>query len=125
VSGQTVTLPPGKYSTLKLLAAAVNGSQTGQVFVVKYSDGTTASFTQSLSDWCASPTYSGESGAVPMSYRDNSTGTIDTRPLYLYGYSFALNVTKIVTSITLPPNRNVVVMAITLTGGANAAVARR
>ncbi len=29
VSGQTVTLPPGKYSTLKLLAAAVNGSQTG------------------------------------------------------------------------------------------------
>ena len=125
VSGQTVTLPPGKYSTLKLLAAAVNGSQTGQVFVVKYSDGTTASFTQSLSDWCASPTYPGESGAVPMSYRDNSTGTIDTRLLYLYGYSFSLNVAKTVSSITLPANRNVVLMAITLTGGANVAVARR
>ncbi len=60
-----------------------------------------------------------------MSYRDNSTGTIDTRLLYLYGYSFSLNVAKTVSSITLPANRNVVLMAITLTGGANVAVARR
>jgi hypothetical protein len=56
-----------------------------------------------------------------MGYRDNSTGTIDTRTLYLFGYAFALNAAKTVSSIALPQNRNVVVLAITLTGGANAA----
>jgi subtilase family serine protease len=121
VSGQTVTLPAGKYTTLKLLATGVNGSQPAQKFTVTYTDGTIASFTQSLSDWCTPQYYSGESQAVPMSYRDNSTGTIDTRSLYLYGYSFTLNVAKTVKSIALPQNRNVVVMAIALTGGANAA----
>jgi hypothetical protein len=125
VSGQTVALPAGKYTTLKLLATGVNGSQPGQTFIVKYTDGTTASFTQSLSDWCLSQNYPGESQAVPMNYRDNSTGTIDTRVLYLYGYSLSLNVAKTVSSITLPQNRNVVVLAITLAGGANAAVAAR
>jgi hypothetical protein len=59
VSGQTVTLPAGKFSTLKLLASGVNGSQTGQTFVVKYTDGTTTSFTENLSDWCASQNYPG------------------------------------------------------------------
>jgi hypothetical protein len=49
-----------------------------------------------------------------MNYRDNSTGTLDERVLYLYGYSFALNSAKTVKSIALPQNRNVVVLAITL-----------
>ena len=121
VSGQTVALPAGKYGTLTLLATGVNGNQTGQTFVVKYTDGTSTSFTQSLSDWCASQSYAGESRAVTMNHRDNSTGTVDTRVLYLYGYSFSLNSAKTVSSIALPPNRNVVVMAITLTAGTNAA----
>jgi len=114
VSGQTLALPAGKFSTLKLLAAGVNGNQAGQTFAVQYSDGTTTTFTQSLSDWCTSQNYPGESQAVPMNYRDNSTGTIDNRVLYLYGYAFGLNNTKTVKAITLPQNRNVVVLAVTL-----------
>jgi uncharacterized membrane protein len=114
VSGQTVTLPAGNFTALSLLATGVNGSQSGQTFLVTYTDGTTASFTQSLSDWCASQNYPGELQSVPMSYRDNSTGTVDVRTLYLYGYSFTLNGAKTVKSIALPQNRNVVVMAITL-----------
>ena len=35
-------------------------------------------------------------------------------PVYLYGYSFAINSAKTVKSITLPNNRNVVVLAIDL-----------
>jgi alpha-mannosidase len=114
VSGETVTLPAGSFTAVSLLATGVNGSQTGQTFLVTYTDGTTASFTQSLSDWCAPQSFPGESPAVPMSYRDNSTGTVDVRTLYLYGYSFNLNSAKTVKSIALPQNRNVVVMAITL-----------
>jgi hypothetical protein len=117
VSGQTVTLPAGKFSSLNMLATGLNGNQTGQKFTVTYSDGSTAVFTQNMSDWFTPQNYSGESRAVPMNYRDNSTGTTDGEAFNLYGYSFTLNSAKTVKSITLPVNRNVVVLAITMTGG--------
>ncbi len=114
VSGGTIALPPGKFSALKLLATAVNGSQVAQRFTVTYTDGSTTAFTQSLSDWCGSQGYAGESKAVPMTYRDSSNGARDTRPVTLYSYTFNLSASKTVRSITLPNNRNVVVMAINL-----------
>ena len=121
VSGQTVALPAGQFTSLKMLATGVNGNQTGQAFTVTYTDGTTATFTQSLSDWYTPQSYSGESEAVTTNYRDNSTGTTDGRVFYLYSYSFNLNSAKTVRSIALPQNRNVVVLAITLAGGVNVA----
>ena len=51
MSGTTIALPAGNDSTVNLLATAVNGNQVNQTFVVTYTDGTTTSFTQSLSDW--------------------------------------------------------------------------
>jgi hypothetical protein len=114
VSGGTIALPAGKYSTLTLLATGVNGNQISQNFTVTYTDGSSTTFTQSLSDWCTPQNYSGESKAVPMTYRDNSDGTRDTRQVMLYGYTFNLSNTKTVKSITLPSNRNVVVMAMSL-----------
>jgi Pro-kumamolisin, activation domain len=119
VSGQAITLPAGQFTALKILATGVNGNQPGQTFTVTYTDGTTAAFTQSLSDWYTPQNYPGESQALATYYRDNSTGTTDGRAFYLYGYSFNLNGAKTVRSIALPPNRNVVALAITLTGGAN------
>src|SRR3984957_19310092 len=120
VSGQTVTLPAGQFTSLNMLATGLNGNQTSQKFTVTYSDGTTSVFTQNMSDWFTAQNYSGESRAVPMSYRDNSTGTTDGEGFNLYGYSFALNSAKTVKSITLPQNRNVVVLAITMAGGGKA-----
>ncbi len=117
VSGQTVTLPAGKFTSLNMLATALNGNQTSQKFTVTYSDGSTTVFTQNMSDWFTPQNYSGESRAVPMNYRDNSTGTTDGEAFNLYGYSFPLNSAKTVKSITLPLNRNVVVLAITMAGG--------
>jgi hypothetical protein len=116
----TIALPPGNYSTLKLLATGVNGNQVSQRFIVSYSDGTSAPFTQSLSDWCAPQGYAGESTAVAMPYRNNSTGSRDTRPVNLYAYSFTLASGKTVKSITLPGNHNVVVFGITLETGSSA-----
>jgi len=114
VSAKTIPLPVGQYATLRFLATGVNGNQAAQTFKVSYSDGTASSFTQSLSDWFTPQKYSGEATALSMAYRDTSTGTKDGRTFLLYGYSLTLNSSKKVSSITLPNNRNVVVLAISL-----------
>ena len=114
VSNATITLPAGNYATLDLLGTAVNGNQTAQSFIVTYTDGTTSSFTQSLSDWATPAGYSGETLVLQMPYRITSTGATDNRPFNLYGYSFALNSAKTVKSLTLPKNRDVVVLAVDL-----------
>jgi hypothetical protein len=114
VSGAIVPLPAGEFSTIKLLGTAVNGNQTAQSFVVKYTDGTTSSFTQNLSDWFTPQSFAGETKVLSMPYRDTSLGVKDDRTFLLYGYSFSLNKTKKVASITLPNNRNVVILAISL-----------
>jgi hypothetical protein len=113
-TGQTISLPSGSYSALAFLADAVNGNQAGQTFTVHYTDGTSQTFTQSVSDWATPQNYAGESRAVTMSYRDNANGTRDTRTLYVYGYQVALNPSKQVQSITLPYDSNLEVLAMTL-----------
>ncbi len=114
VSSATIALPAGKFSTLKLLATGVNGNQVSQKFTVTYTDGSTSTFTQSLSDWCAPQGYTGEANAILMTYRDSSNGAQDVRPITLYGYTFNLTSSKTVKSIALPSNRNVVVLAMNL-----------
>jgi hypothetical protein len=114
VSGKTVLLPAGKFSTLYLLATGVNGGQFSQPFKVTYSDGTYSSFSQSLSDWFVPQNFPGESDAMIMPYRDNGQGQIDNRTFYLYEYAFTLNAGKAVASVTFPNNRNVVILAATL-----------
>jgi hypothetical protein len=112
-SNTTLALPAVSSTALNLLAVAVNGHHRNS-FVVTYTDGTTATFTQSLSDWVSSLGYAGESVAVSMTYRINQYGVIDNRPVYIYGYTFALDSTKTVKSVTLPATRNIVVVAATL-----------
>src|SRR5262249_25056711 len=116
VSNITLPLPAGNYTTLSLLGTGVNGNQPNQVFTVNYTDGTSTSFTQSVSDWFTPQNYAGEAKALTMPYRLDSNGTLDNRTFYLYGYSFALNPAKTVASLTLPKTRNVVVLAVDVTG---------
>jgi hypothetical protein len=113
-AGQTISLPRGGFSTLSFLATSVNGSQPNQTFVITYTDGTTQTFTQGVSDWYAPQNYSGESDALDMPYRDSSNGTMDHRPFHLYRYSVSLRAGKIVQSITLPNNGNVKILAMSL-----------
>ena len=122
-TGTPITLPAGNFATLQLLATGIEGPQTSQTVTVTYADNSTSTFTQSFSDWCShlngggctsTGGNSGESVAVAMPYRD-SAGGMDDRVFYLYHYSFALNAAKTVKSVTLPNNRDVVVLAATLT----------
>ncbi len=114
VSEVQFSLAPGRYSTLNLLATGVNNNQESQVFTVYYTDGTASVFTQNLSNWREPQNYDGESVAVTMPYRNVSDGTRQDRNYYLFGYSFALNTNKTVSSLLLPTNRNVVVFAAVL-----------
>ncbi len=119
----TITLPAGSFSTLEILAAAVNGNQASQTFTVNYTDGTNTSFSQSISDWYTGPVpYSVESIAKTMTYENTYNGGERVHATYVYGYSFAINANKTVASLTLPANRNVVVLAAALSsncGGAD------
>lgn len=123
-TGSAITLPSGIYTTLQLLATGIEGNQSAQTITVTYSDNSTSTFTQSFSDWCSAlngngcvstGSNPGESVAVAMPYRI-SAGGADNRVFYLYHYSFALNTNKTVQSVTLPNNRDVVVLAMTLAG---------
>jgi hypothetical protein len=113
-AGQTISLPAGQDASLRLLATGVQGNQTSQSFVVTYTDNSTTSFVQSLSDWYSPANNSGESKAVVMGYRNTSGGGADNRTFYLYGYSFTLNSAKTIKSIRLPSNADVVIVAISL-----------
>ena len=117
VSSTTIALPAGNFSTMNLLATGVNGNQLNQKFVVTYTDGSTTSFTQSLSDWFTPQNYAGESQASKMAYRVTWSGATQNGPVYLYGYSFAINSAKTVKSLALPQNRNVVVLGVDLNAG--------
>jgi regulation of enolase protein 1 (concanavalin A-like superfamily) len=112
--GQTVALPAGQASALTFLGTAVNGSQPNQTFTINYTDGTSDTFTVSLSDWLSPQGYTGEEVAAAMGYYDAADGSTAPVPNYLYRYTLPLNRQKTVSSITLPNNANVVLLAIDL-----------
>jgi uncharacterized membrane protein len=114
VSNATIALPPGQFSTLKILGCGVNGNHPAQAFKVNYADGTSQSIVQSISDWHTPQNFPGESIAASMAYRLDANGNPHTGPYNLYGYAFALNASKTVASITLPATTNVAALAMTL-----------
>ena len=104
----------GPASSLWLMAAAVEGSQMAQTLTVTYTDGTTDTLSQNFSDWFQPRNFPGEVRAVRMPYRLLADGSKDQRTFYVYGYGFALNPAKTVKSVTLPNNKLVKVLAMTL-----------
>ena len=113
-TSQTIQLPDGRFDGLKMLALAVDGDQESQVFTVTYTDGTSSSFTQSISDWYTPQNFPGESQAILLPYRLTGSGNRDEREFNVYGYTFPLNDKKSLRSFTLPQNPQVMVLALTL-----------
>src|SRR5260370_42571588 len=66
VSGITVPLPPGQFSQLGVLAAAINGHDSSAIFTVTYLDGTTDPIVQGVSDRFNPQSFPGEATAVPL-----------------------------------------------------------
>lgn len=114
VTGKTITLPPGKYASVKILATAVEGNQRRQIFTVNYRDGSAMPFTRSLSDWASSGDLPNESAAVQVPYRLVADGSTDANPFNLNAYTLELDPAKEVRSLTLPTNQHVMVFGVTL-----------
>jgi polygalacturonase len=114
VHGGTIALPAGHYLSIRILGTAVQGAHVNQNFIVNYADGTADTFKQSMSDWSSPHKYPGESEVVTLAYKVRPNGTTLAQANYLYGYSLAVNSAKTVASITLPNNRDIVILAITL-----------
>ena len=114
-AGQTIALPSGIFSELKLLGTGVQGDETDQALTIHYTDGTSEKISQSFSDWSALGGYSNESLAIKTAYRDYNDGSQDQQAFNVYLYTYKLNPFKRVKSITLPNNRYVVLTSITLT----------
>lgn len=112
-SGQSVTLPSGSYASIVLVGAGL-GNQTGQTFVVHYTDSTTDSFSVNLSDWATPQGYAGETTITTISHRDKSDGTLDQTPVGIHAYVLDLNQGKTASSLSLPNNTNVIIAEIGL-----------
>ena len=114
VSNITVPLPAGNYATLNLLGALVNNVASSNTFVVTYTDGTTTTLVQNLSDWVYPKNFTNEANLKCDVARDQ-TGSQDPHSTCVFGYQIVLDSTKIVQSVTLPPTRNIVMLAMGLT----------
>jgi hypothetical protein len=116
-TGQPILLPAGQFTGMLMLATGVEGNQTAQIVKVTYADGTNQEFERSFSDWFTPQNYPDEYEAVTMPYRAMADGGLDSRGnFYLYAHYFALNSAKIVESLTISDNRDVVILAVTLLG---------
>jgi hypothetical protein len=115
-TGEPITLPAGQFGHLVMLATGVEGNQTAQIVKVTYTDGTTSDFALNFSDWFSPQSYPDEYEGVTMPYRAMADGGLDARGnFYLYAHLLRLDSSKTVEAITLPDNRHVVVLAVTLT----------
>ena len=112
--GGVIALPAGKYKTLSFLGTGLNGNQISQAFVVTYTDGSTKTFLENMSDWFTPQSYADETVALAGGYRDNNNGNEDGRTFNLYAYSLSLDNTKTVKSLSVPSTPNVAVLAVTL-----------
>ena len=122
-TGTDIPLPPGHYDQIRILGTGIQGAQTAQPVVIKYTDGTkerkaiSQTITQSFSDWFSPEQFPNESEVFAMPYRDLNDGSQDGRTFNIYQYILPLEGGKTVQSIELPDNRDVITLAITLVKG--------
>jgi hypothetical protein len=112
--GQLMYLPQGDFGWLYLAGAAANGSQTSQPLTLTFSDGSTATWTQSFSDWCSPSGFSGESIIQMQPNWVNQVGNVHSQTNYVYGYAYRIPAGKTLASITLPKNTNVGILGMAM-----------
>jgi hypothetical protein len=110
-----ISLPAGQFTELQLLGAGVEGTQAGQSVIVNFTDGSNSTISQNFGDWFGSHCDdAGESIGLITPYRLNPDGSDDNRNFYICLYNLAIDPSKTVSTLVLPNNRNVIIMAATL-----------
>ncbi|MEU7904527.1 GH92 family glycosyl hydrolase [Actinoplanes sp. NPDC049118] len=110
--GQSLLLPAGDHTAVKLIATTHNGPVTAAL-TIGYTDGTTSSSAVTVADWCgtASP---GTTTVLAMPHRIKAGRGVDGPPVNLFGLSLPLSEGKQLRSITLPNDPRLHLYAITL-----------
>lgn len=115
VSSATVPLPAGAFGKLLMLGDMVNNIRPSiKTFTITYTDGTSTRVQQAMSDWVNPRNYPGESVVSCFPWRHNLDGTNDQNSVCTYGYSIDLDPSKTVASLTLPDDRNIVMISFVL-----------
>jgi hypothetical protein len=124
--GQTIKLPAGNYTSLQVLAVAAGGEASEKgTFKVGYKSGKGTSKTLSIRDWIAEfYTLQGdlkgwdapikENIASVLTHRHTSKGDDTCRTTYLFKYDIPLSPSKMATTLILPKNDKIKVLAVTL-----------
>ena len=107
-----IALPAVQAGMLLVVGTGVSGAQAGQVFRVGYADGTAVDATLSLSDWKLPQGFAGETIVRTMTYADSGAGGRVSGSFNVYGYQIPVDASRTLSSLTLPANGNVVVMAL-------------
>jgi alpha-L-fucosidase 2 len=98
-AGQTITVPPGRYSWLHLLGASDNGNADSTV-TATYADGSTAALPLQLTDWKSGPVF-GETEAIRTRQFHTRTGPRDVA-VAIFHQKVVLDETRELRSLTLP-----------------------
>ncbi|MHB9037544.1 MAG: sugar-binding protein [Armatimonadota bacterium] len=110
-NGQRVSLEQRAYSSLHILAASTNGDAACNLSL-DYSKGPEAVSVQ-MSDWSKGPAH-GEKIGYAVRHRHTHGGDEVGAPCYLFDYTIPLDSSRTLSSITLPTNPDIKVVAITL-----------
>jgi FG-GAP-like repeat/Bacterial Ig-like domain (group 3) len=112
-NGAVYNLPAqGNYSMVYLLGAATTTGQTSQPFTLTYSTGNPVTALVDMSSWAQSAGYADESIVATTSYKNVQSGGTVSGTYDLYGYQIPADPTRTLVSVTVPNNRNVVIMAL-------------
>ncbi len=121
-SGAVYTLTqPGNYSSVYLIGAAADivengnkGNAPGAAFLLTYSTGNAVTETVDMSAWnrTGGGTFGDETVVATTNHANTQSGGSNPGTYRLYGYQIAADPTRTLVSVTLPNDRNVVIMAL-------------
>lgn len=112
-TSQTIALPAGKYSSLRLLAFATNLDKQG-TFIFHYKDNDDIRINVGFTDWCAAAPTFGEVMANNLAYRNTRAGTKEMKVNHMFAYTVPLLPDKTLTGVTLPNNEDIKILAAAL-----------
>ncbi len=120
-NGAVYTLPqPGNYSSVYLIGAAAgidqngnNGNAPNAPFILTYATGNPSTKTVNMSAWNRNGgTFGGETVVATTDHANTQGGGSNPGTYRLYGYKITANPARTLVSVTVPNNRNVVIMAL-------------
>jgi hypothetical protein len=110
--GQRLEVPPGRYGEVHLLGSSDQGNYQADVTLV-YEDGSSASVTLGLSDWCQPPRY-GEAVGVEFYQRRGTSGMFERITCRILHQVVPVDPERVLVRVDLPDRETMHLFALTL-----------